>query len=350
MKSLRLPGLYYWGAWTLACVYNFTRDVAGADLHKLLTFNVSHFAVWALLGIAMMPIMRRYPLRLRPGPWLFHIAVGAVFTQIDITAGHVLYDLVTGSTRHRTLIEQATRAFSNCFHLGLMTYWGFLGLVQGTDLLKHARARELLLAQQQTALLHAQLESLKLQVQPHFLFNTLHAIGSLMHYDLATAERMLSRLSEVLRTSLRAHESTVVTLGQEVAFIEAYVDIEKIRFEQRLAVEWDVPDALAAIEVPPFILQPLVENAIKYGIAPRADGGSIAIRARMQDGSLILEVEDNAPESTPHQQGFGIGLRNTRARLETLYGKRQCVELLRTAGRTTARISIPLRPDLALAA
>jgi two-component system LytT family sensor kinase len=350
MKLPRLPGLHYWGAWTLAGMYNFTRDVIGSDWHMLLTFNVAHFAVWALLGIVLMPIMRRHPLRLRPGPWLFHIVVGAVFAQIDVTLGHILFDLAQGSPRHHTLLEQAMRGFLNCFHLALMTYWAFLGLVQGLDMLKQAREREVQLANQKTALVHAQLESLKLQVQPHFLFNTLHAIGSLMHYDLPTAERMLTRLSEVLRTSLRAHENAVVTLRQESAFIEAYLDIEKIRFEQRLAVLWDVPEELGAAPVPPFILQPLVENAIKYGIAPRAEGGTIAIRAYRQDDTLVLEVEDDAPAGTPQQQGFGIGLRNTRSRLETLYEKNQCFELLRGAGGTIARIRVPLQPALALAA
>jgi two-component system LytT family sensor kinase len=350
MKSLRLPGLYYWGAWTLAGMYNFSRDVIGSDWHMLLTFNVAHFAIWGLLGIVMMPIMRRYPLRLHPSPWLFHIVAGAIFTQIDITAGHILFDLMRGSTQHFTLMEQAQRAFFNCFHLGFMNYWAFLGVVQGLDMLRQARLREVQLAEQRTALVRAQLESLKLQLQPHFLFNTLHAIGSLMHYDLGTAERMLTRLSEVLRTSLRAHEKPFVTLHQEMTFIEAYVDIEKIRFEQRLRVQWEVPEAMHGLPIPPFILQPLVENAIKYGVAPRADGGTVTIRAYAKGDTLLLEVEDDAPDNTPHQQGFGVGLRNTRSRLETLYGQRQRFELLRAPGGTVARIHIPLHDELAKAA
>jgi LytS/YehU family sensor histidine kinase len=195
---------------------------------------------------------------------------------------------------------------------------------------------------------HAQLQSLKLQLQPHFLFNTMHAIGSLMHYDVPTADRMLSRLSEMLRTSLRESDKPVVTLEQEKTFIEAYIEIEKIRFEHRLEVQWLIPDALLASAIPPFILQPLVENAIKYGVAPRAAGGTILIRAYAEQASLLLEVEDDAPAQASAQKGFGIGLNNTRQRLQALYGAGQNFELVRHAAGTIARIRIPL-PMLAAA-
>ncbi|UUZ50583.1 histidine kinase [Massilia sp. B-10] len=195
-------------------------------------------------------------------------------------------------------------AFEDCFHLGFLTYLGFVGVVQGFDTLRQARMNELQVAEHKAAYVHAQLQSLKLQLQPHFLFNTLHAIGSLMHYDVPTADRMLSRLSEMLRTSLRESDNPVVTLKQEMAFIEAYIDIEKIRFEQRLAVQWVIPDDLLGSAIPPFILQPLVENAIKYGVAPRADGGMIVIRAYADKASLMLEVEDDAPSPVGAAEGF----------------------------------------------
>lgn len=127
-----------------------------------------------------------------------------------------------------------------------------------------------------------------------------------------------------------------------MAYVAAYLDIEQIRFEQRLTVQWAVPAALANSLVPPFILQPLVENAIKHGVAPRAEGGCIVIRAYTEGGVLMLEVEDDAPATLAASAGFGIGLRNTRSRLATLYGGASRFELLRAAGATVARLSLPL--------
>jgi two-component system LytT family sensor kinase len=226
--------------------------------------------------------------------------------------------------------------------LGLLNYFCFVGIVQSVGAYRQSQAQQLQVADHKTALVRAELQSLKTQLQPHFLFNTLNAIASLMHYDVTTADRMLNRLSELLRISLKETGNPVVSLKQEMAFIEAYLEIEKIRFEERLDVAWAIPDNLQASSIPPFILQPLVENAIKYGVAPRADGGIIIIRTYADRDALLLEVEDDAPEALPQQPGFGIGLSNTRSRLETLYGANQQFELIRAGLGTIARIRLPL--------
>jgi two-component system LytT family sensor kinase len=351
LTSLRtLPPRIYWGAWALAGGYNFLRALFDMPLFKNFVFNAAHFGVWALLGLLVMPLIRRYPLRMHWRSWLFHIIFGALVTQIDVTLGHWLFAGLTTAYKTRSALDLFFIAFENCFHIGLLTYFGFVGIVQGHDTLKLARGRERQIAEHKTAYVRAQLQSLKLQLQPHFLFNTLHAIGSLMHYDVGTADRMLNRLSDVLRASLRESDNPVVSLKQEMAFIEAYLDIEKIRFEQRLAVEWVIPEYLQAESIPPFILQPLVENAIKYGVAPRADGGLIVIRAYAEGQSLTLEVEDDAPAQTAQQKGFGIGLANTRSRLEALYGAGQSLDLVRSARGTIARIRIPMDAPMLAAA
>jgi LytS/YehU family sensor histidine kinase len=308
-------------------------------------FNAAHFGVWALLGAAALPLLRRHPLTLGARSWLFHLAFGALLTQADVTLGHWIFAAATGVYQNLSALELSAIAFRTCFHLGLLTYFGFVGVLQGLAALKLARRRELQVVEHKAQSVRAQLQSLKLQLQPHFLFNTLNAIGSLMHYDVETAERMLNRLSDVLRTSLRESHKAFVTLGQEVAFIEAYVDIEKIRFEQRLRVEWDIPAQLLGASVPPFILQPLVENAIKYGVAPRAGGGVVVIRAHADGAVLVLEVEDDAPAQPVQQHGFGIGLSNTRSRLAALYGENQGLELLRSVGGAIARIRMPLQRE-----
>ncbi|WP_426105236.1 sensor histidine kinase [Massilia sp. TSP1-1-2] len=351
LTSLRtLPPRIYWGAWALAGGYNFLRAIFDVPLYMNFVFNAAHFGAWALLGLLVLPLIRRYPLRMHWRSWLFHLLLGGVTTQIDITLGHWLFAGLTTAFMDKTAYQLIFIAFQNCFHIGLLTYFGFVGIVQLNDALKLARRRDLQIAEHKTACVRAQLQSLKLQLQPHFLFNTLHAIGSLMHYDVATADRMLNRLSDMLRTSLRESDKPLVTLKQEISFIEAYLDIEKIRFEQRLAVEWAIPDHLQDESIPPFILQPLVENAIKYGVAPRADGGRIVIRAYARGASLLLEVEDDAPPQAAQQKGFGIGLSNTRSRLEALYGAAQELALVRSACGTIARISIPLRAPLRAAA
>ena len=172
----------------------------------------------------------------------------------------------------------------------------------------------------------------------------------MMHYDVASAERMLGRLSELLRRSLQDAGTPTVSLRQELAFAQAYLDIERIRFEERLCVICQLPDVLAEHPVPPFILQPLVENAIKYGIAPRAEGGTVTMRAYVHGGCAVVEVLDDAPDTLAAQKSFGIGLRNTRERLDTLYGDQMRFELVRERGHTVARIRMPLLVALGLAA
>lgn len=342
------PSRAYWCGWALAGLYNFGRGIFGPIVDGLI-FNAAHFGAWALIGVVAMPLIRRYPLRLHARSWLFHIVFGAAVTQVDITVGHWIFSALTGAYHDASALEIVYIAFRNCFHLGLLTYFAFVGVIQGLDALKLARRREVQVSEHKTAYVKAQLQSLRLQLQPHFLFNTLHAIGSLMHYDVATADRMLNRLSDMLRTSLRESDNPVVTLKQEMAFIEAYLDIEKIRFEKRLGVEWAIPEHLHDSAIPPFILQPLVENAIKYGIAPRAGGGNIVIRAYNDGAALMLEVEDDAPAQGAQQGGFGIGLANTRSRLEALYGAGQNFELVRAGSGTIARIRIGM-PAMAMAA
>ncbi|GAB2867808.1 hypothetical protein GCM10027277_41140 [Pseudoduganella ginsengisoli] len=347
---LYVPRPAYWGAWILAALYNLCRDVFFAPMHALLVYNAAYFGVWSLLGLAAIPLMRRFPLRLHWRSWLFHGVAAALFVQADVTVGLWLGDRLMGRAGSATWADIALRAFRECFNLGLMTYAGLFAIVQVSAMRAHARQRELQLAEQQTMLVRAQLDNLKAQLQPHFLFNTLHAIGSLMHYDLATADRVLKRLGDVLRLALRDSGRQEVTLAEELELVSAYVEIERIRFENRLAVEWLVPDALQACRIPPFVLQPLVENAIKHGVAPYADGGDITIRAYRADDGLVLEVENKGRAAAggagaSRRPGMGVGLANIRGRLEALYGAGQeraaALDLVNTENGALARVTLP---------
>jgi two-component system LytT family sensor kinase len=337
------PLLGYGCAWALAGTYNFLRDVTLQNWRWLLLFNLAHFVVWAFLGRLALPLLRRFPLRLAWRSVLVHALAAPLFAQVDITLGHLIFFQLSGRGAGLSLWQVAQEAYVNCFHLALLTYGGLVCVVQLIDVQRQA-------VDARHAALAAQLHNLRAQLQPHFLFNTLNGVACVMHYDLPLADRMLNRLAELLRMSLRDGEQAAVRLQQELAFLTAYLDIEQMRFEQRLSVTWSVPDTLLDYPIPPFILQPLVENAIKYGVAPHAAGGSIAIRVYPDAGSLLLEVENDAPVQMTAASGFQIGLRNTRARLESLYGAAQRLDLLPLEGRTLARIRIPMGEPMRVAA
>lgn len=182
--------------------------------------------------------------------------------------------------------------------------------------------REKIASRLQAQLAQAELQVLKMQLQPHFLFNTLHAISSLMHKDLDAADETMARLGDFLRYTLESVGVQEVELGQELEILNHYLEIEHIRFGDRLTVRKQVPDDLLVAMVPNLILQPIVENAIRYGVAPLESGGCIEISAQKTNGRIRIAVCDDGP-GLPAGSKEGIGLSNTRARLEQLYGANQ---------------------------
>jgi two-component system, LytTR family, sensor kinase len=186
-----------------------------------------------------------------------------------------------------------------------------------------------------------------MQLHPHFLFNTLNAISALMHQDVEVADRMIARLGELLRATLESADLQEVPLSQELEFIQPYLEIEQARLGPRLRVEVHVDDDARDGLVPNMLLQPLVENAIRHGIAPRTEPGSIAITAQRDNGSLRLQVRDDGPgmpSSGPSRSRNGLGLANTRARLQQLYGTASNLEVSngRPAG-LEVTVTIPFR-------
>jgi signal transduction histidine kinase len=176
--------------------------------------------------------------------------------------------------------------------------------------------------QLQARLAQAQLQALRLQLNPHFLFNTLNTITALVHTSPATAERMVTGLSELLRISLGSVGEQEVLLSRELEVLGYYLDIQQVRFQDRLAVKYEVGPGAERAYVPNLLLQPLVENAIKHGIAPRADAGCISVVARQAGTRLTLEVVDNGVGAPIGQVIHeGVGLRNSRERLRSLYGE-----------------------------
>jgi LytS/YehU family sensor histidine kinase len=195
---------------------------------------------------------------------------------------------------------------------------------------REARDRQVKSLELESLLHQARLDALRSQLNPHFLFNALHSIAELVHENPKLAEKLIVRLGELLRQVLQSATLQEVTLADELEFIRGYVDIEQMRLGERLRVIWDVPPELLPARVPSLILQPLVENAIQHGIAPTAKAGILTLRAGREDAFLRLEVRDTGPgvahESQDRQKG--IGLANTRARLQRLYGDAQTLELV----------------------
>jgi sensor histidine kinase YesM len=194
------------------------------------------------------------------------------------------------------------------------------------------QAAMLLKVQLEGQLSQAQLQALKMQLQPHFLFNTLHSISALLNKDKEGARQMIARLGDFLRLTLENSGAQEVTLQQEIEFLACYLEIQRIRFQDRLTTSLDVEAQALDAQVPNLILQPIVENAIRHGIAPRSTPGLIEIQAKQQNGVLRIQVRDNGPGLSVNRSPEklfqkGLGLANTQTRLERLYGDAHRFEL-----------------------
>lgn len=227
--------------------------------------------------------------------------------------------------------------------MGLLTYGAVIGAATAIDSVRRLREEELRGARLATELTAAQLGALKMQLHPHFLFNTLHAVTVLIREDPRAAARMVTRLGELLRLTLSRARRTEVALAHELELVRLYLDIEGTRFHDRLTVAYDVSPETLRARVPDLVLQPLVENAIRHGIAARAGAGLVAVHARRDDGMLVVEVRDDGPgPGRGAASAGGIGLSTTRERLRTLYGASHSLELLEApGGGCVARLAVP---------
>jgi len=225
----------------------------------------------------------------------------------------------------------------------LWMYWPLVVIWNLIQYYSQYRERDVMAARLETQLARAQLDLLKAQIQPHFLFNTLNSIASLMHEDANVADDMIADLSYMLRQSLDLQADQEISLQHELDLLEAYVRIQKRRFEDRLSVNIDITAGIRDALVPSFLCQPLVENAIRHGIGEHARAGVVYVMGYRRDESIILQVRDNG-RGLPAHYTEGIGLSNTRKRLEQLYGQRQSMKLEGNRdGGLTVTIELPFR-------
>ena len=206
---------------------------------------------------------------------------------------------------------------------------------------------ELKLEEQKRLLLEARLDALQRQINPHFLFNTLNSIASLVRVKPEMARQMTVKLANILRALLKDHD-TYVPLHEELSFTDDYLDIEVVRFGEKLRVKKEIDPRTLAVMVPSILLQPLIENSIKHGLEPRITGGTVTLRSRLDGDRVLIEVDDdgvgmgNRPASGLRRSGAGIGMKNVRERLEVLYGNQARFSVVSNPGRgTLVSIEIP---------
>ena len=307
--------------------------------------NLLESFLWALTTLAIFWMVRRFPLE--RGRVLRRIGVHLV-AAVGIAMARAAVMVELGQRVDWVGVRAFDRQFWGTSGQHLLFYALLLGIAHAV--LYHGRYRERERAAERLAagLTEARLQALKMQLQPHFLFNTLNAISALIPDDAKPARRMVARLGDLLRISLEHEETQEVTLREELAFLEPYVEIEQARLEERLTVVMNIAPETLDARVPHLILQPLVENAIRHGIAPRIEPGRVEISAaRGPDDRLHLEVRDDGRGVDQDNQvriRRGVGLTNIRSRLEQLYDGDHRFQLEHHAeGGVVVRITLPFR-------
>jgi two-component system LytT family sensor kinase len=322
--------------------YDATRRTASPYLY---------YVGWSCLLWALSPFVlwfaRRHPVQIRI--WQRSIALH-VTVSIALSSMQVLVEAGLGWLRaqHGLSFQAAlSHYFVQHVQLYLLTYWSLLAAAQVYRLYDESRSRQLRGARLEMQLSAARLESLRNQLHPHFLFNTLHAAVGLVHQDPDGAEDILLRLSRLLRTSLANFILNEIPLRKELEFIDCYVGIQQRRFGERLRVQHNIDPSVLDFAVPTLILQPLVENAIRHGIGTHKESDLISVNAFQDHGNLRLEVRNRSStlSGTPEQLlSRGLGLANTNARLRELYGERQTLLLLNLEPRgVCVRLAFPAR-------
>ncbi|MCE9667950.1 histidine kinase [Myxococcus stipitatus] len=352
--------MWRFGIWTapglLSAVETYFFALSGArplELWRAFASQLPAWYVWVPATPGLFLLARRFPLS-RP-------------VQVRAVSAHVLACLGVGSVFGLVYtlchvafgpgMEGPSPAFARLllrFSLGwlpmvAMAYAAVLGVAHALSSRRREREQERQAARLAVELAGARLQALQTQLHPHFLFNTLNAIVVLVRErETDAAARMLVLLSDILRRLLQQGATQEVPLRDEVSLLSRYLEIQRLRFEDRLRVVWDVDEAVMDAQVPHLVLQPLVENAIRHGVSMRTAAGALSIRARGQGDRLSLVVEDDGPglpAAFSLERGAGIGLSNTRERLARLYGAEGRLELTaRVEGTgTVARVELPLR-------
>ena len=339
MKAAR-AWLAVWIGWTALALFfavsnSLTYVSMGRPANWTLTLerSLSDWWPWAAATPLVAWLARRFPVhgtgRFRHGA--IHVAAGVVVAVLEAMAARAMFALMTGFRVYW---------LASALALNFVIYAVLVAAAHGVEYYRRSRDRE----QLETRLAEARLQLLGMQLQPHFLFNTLNTIAEMVHEDPDKADAMIAGLSDLLRRTLELGTVQRIRLDEELELVSHYVDIQKARFGERLQVHVSATDRARMALVPALLLQPLVENAIRHGLAASLDAGRIGIEATTDSDALRVAVIDDGPgvgeESATGAEGVGLG--NTRARLEALYGHRCRLDLSRASGRgTRVTVQIP---------
>ena len=320
---------------------------------RVITSELGQWYAWAALFPIVLWLARRFPVE---SPRLtsrlaVHFMAAIFAAGLHQCLQAVLVWLIRGfSDPLMLIVSRLMKMAVWILPEQFMIYWLLLIVCHAIHYQSRLRTEEVRASQLEAKLAQAQLNALKMQLHPHFLFNTLNSISALLHGDVEAADRMVARLGDFLRLTLENSESQEVTLEQELEFLRCYLDIELTRFQDRLRVEFDIAPETRDALTPNLILQPLVENAIRHGIAHRIEPGIVGIRSKRHGDKLRIEVRDDGPGFASNNTGSshngrsrdGIGLANTRARLERLYGSGYVLQLSNGAqGGAIVTLEIP---------
>jgi two-component system LytT family sensor kinase len=355
-RSVRLALI--WGVWAIAALF-FATQVYMMYLKEekripfLRGFQLQGLscAIWALATPLVLWLARRF--RIERNSWRrtlpLHFGIGVALVSSMIVVDYVLYMIYLGRLAGITRLSTFQNVYYN-LDRWLMTYWVIVLISHAFNYYNSFRKGELKAAQLSSQLAQSQLEALKMQLHPHFLFNTLHSISALLNKDVDAARSMIARLGDFLRLTLENSGSQEVTLQQEIEFLNGYLDIERIRFQDRLTTLVEVDPIVLDVMVPNLILQPLVENAMRHAIA-NSDCGRIEVLAVPSNGMLRIQVKDNGPglqvvRAYANRSKPGVGLANTKARLERLYGSAHRLEFEnKPNGGLVVTMEIPRQPN-----
>ncbi len=303
--------------------------------------------LWALFTPLVLWLARRFCID--RNRWIRKMALHFVFSLVLVTVlislHFVVYMFLAGQASAITPLRLAGYLYPN-LDRWLLVYWLILLMSHAFNYYNSYRKGELKASQLRTQLVQSQLEALKMQVQPHFLFNTLHSISALLSKDTEGARKMITRLGDFLRLTLENSGSMEVTLRQEIEFLNGYLEIERIRFQDRLTTDIQIDPTVLEARVPNLILQPIVENAMKHAVV-NSRSGHVEITAVPRNGAVHIEVKDNGPglpvdRTLEVRRGKGLGLANTQARLVGLYGTAARFEMTnRPSGGLIVSIEIP---------
>jgi hypothetical protein len=338
--------------WTaLAVVFATQLYFAGLPWSQALQWSIPRWYSWGLLTPLVFWIDRR--LHGIPSPlarFALHVPLGVAFTLLSIALR-----LATRPLRGSPWPEDIGEFFFDRFYSDLMIYAVIAGVSMSRDYAAQVRQRErqtaelaLQTADLERRLIESRLQSLRAQLQPHFLFNALNTISAFTETDPQTARRLMGQLGDLLRASLTHANRPLVTLGEELTFLDDYLAIESARFEGRITVSVKADDDLLKVMVPSFLFQPLVENAIRHGVAPRVSGGRVEVAATRTGSTLTLRVRDDGnglPVGWQFERNAGVGLRNVASRLEHVYGRAGLLRIAPNgAGGVDVQIDLPIRP------